>query len=423
MNRIVLIGNGFDLAHGMRTSYKDFLTNYWGNIISEIKKTITGTVFENEDIRIESSPGNRLNATTYQDLLNFLQLANVNLEFKNVFLGNISNKLNQNNWNWVDVENEYYGLLKTRYKSGRWNPNYTVEELNKDFKRIKELLADYLKIIEDNFDNQTHKVIELKRIIGDKIYEPYNFRDFSADFIDGYVDFQYKLLKKDLDALEEDFITIEDVGEDRWKLLHKIQGENVKSKIRKIITSSSSLNYFDFIPNETLFLNFNYTSTEKLYFNPKEFYNPKEKTYTKISVNHIHGTTDKYDNNPIIFGFGDEIDKDYTEIEELNDNNYLENIKSINYLETNNYRELLKFINSDRFQVIIMGHSCGISDRTLLNTLFEHNNCGSIKAYFHQKSEEEDNFSDIIRNISRNFNDKVKMRDKVVNKMYCEKLS
>ncbi|PKG44332.1 AbiH family protein, partial [Psychroflexus sp. MES1-P1E] len=24
MNRIVLIGNGFDLAHGMKTSYKDF---------------------------------------------------------------------------------------------------------------------------------------------------------------------------------------------------------------------------------------------------------------------------------------------------------------------------------------------------------------------------------------------------------------
>ena len=25
MNRIILIGNGFDLAHGLKTSYKNFL--------------------------------------------------------------------------------------------------------------------------------------------------------------------------------------------------------------------------------------------------------------------------------------------------------------------------------------------------------------------------------------------------------------
>jgi len=25
MNRIIIIGNGFDLAHGLKTSYKDFL--------------------------------------------------------------------------------------------------------------------------------------------------------------------------------------------------------------------------------------------------------------------------------------------------------------------------------------------------------------------------------------------------------------
>lgn len=29
MNRIILIGNGFDLAHGLRTSYADFINYYW----------------------------------------------------------------------------------------------------------------------------------------------------------------------------------------------------------------------------------------------------------------------------------------------------------------------------------------------------------------------------------------------------------
>ena len=29
MNRIVLIGNGFDLAHGLPTGYVDFINHYW----------------------------------------------------------------------------------------------------------------------------------------------------------------------------------------------------------------------------------------------------------------------------------------------------------------------------------------------------------------------------------------------------------
>ena len=29
MNRLVIIGNGFDLAHGLKTSYMDFINWYW----------------------------------------------------------------------------------------------------------------------------------------------------------------------------------------------------------------------------------------------------------------------------------------------------------------------------------------------------------------------------------------------------------
>ena len=29
MNRIILIGNGFDLAHGLKTNYNDFINAFW----------------------------------------------------------------------------------------------------------------------------------------------------------------------------------------------------------------------------------------------------------------------------------------------------------------------------------------------------------------------------------------------------------
>ena len=36
MNRIVLIGNGFDLAHGLKTSYMDFIDWYWEQRVDEL---------------------------------------------------------------------------------------------------------------------------------------------------------------------------------------------------------------------------------------------------------------------------------------------------------------------------------------------------------------------------------------------------
>ncbi len=32
MNRLILIGNGFDLAHGLKTSYSDFILWYFGEV-------------------------------------------------------------------------------------------------------------------------------------------------------------------------------------------------------------------------------------------------------------------------------------------------------------------------------------------------------------------------------------------------------
>ena len=125
----------------------------------------------------------------------------------------------------------------------------------------------------------------------------------------------------------------------------------------------------------------------------------------------------------MIFGYGDELDEKYNLIEQLNDNEYLRNIKSIKYLQSRNYQELLAFINSDAYQIFIMGHSCGISDRTLLNKLFEHHNCNSIKPFYYAKDDGTDNYTDITINISRNFKDKSLFRERVVNKLDCEPLT
>ena len=164
----------------------------------------------------------------------------------------------------------------------------------------------------------------------------------------------------------------------------------------------------------TLFLNFNYTGTARLYNG--RILNP-ETGYARII--HIHGELPMFDWNQepgICFGFGDEMDEDYSLIENLDNNVFLENFKSFFYFQNLAYKNLMDYIDSEKYQVFIMGHSCGLSDRTLLNTIFEHENCRSIKIYYHQRKDGSDNYHEITQNISRHFNDKKLMREILVNK-------
>ncbi|WP_128330859.1 AbiH family protein [Apibacter sp. HY039] len=350
MNRIILIGNGFDLAHGMKTSYGNFMDWFWNIKLSGIVYEGPNSQYEDEDIKITQIPLNWNPNSKFDNPISTLSTNFPSLEYKNRFLKHITEK--QYIQNWVDIENEYYKLLKDIMSEKE--KYYSISELNSDFEKIKNELEKYLNEEQNKFERTRHE--QLINCIKQKIYSDFKTNDFIEN-----IEFQ-------------------------------------KSKCN---------------PDNIIFLNFNYTCTEIFYQN-QDF---------NHDIIHIHGSLSPNDKNHIIFGFGDELDEEYKKIENLNNNEYLENIKSIKYLETDNYKRLLEFVNSDEYQIFIFGHSCGNSDRTLLNTLFEHENCVSIKPFYHLKENGTDNYSDIVRNISRNFNNKAIMRDKVVNKTFCEPLA
>ncbi|WP_298426909.1 AbiH family protein [uncultured Kordia sp.] len=419
MNRIILIGNGFDLAHGMKTSYNDFLKYFWKKTITEVHKFEGKEIFENEDIIVRNVPLQWLPGYEYSNLKKTLKAAKSKIEFKNIFLEKISEKAYIQNW--VDIENEYYELLKQSFDK-RLSSSYYIQQLNSDFERVKDLLEEYLLKIELEFDKSEHANFSRTRHrIQQRIYSSFKLKDFSENSQNIKIDAEYADFLKDAVPFGKGDIDRDDLSEKRLALIQTIGADADKEKFKKLILSQDADKFFDLIPNHTLFLNFNYTFTELHYEFP--FHKSEWKNGKIAEFIHIHGSNRKEDNNPIIFGFGDELDEDYKRIEKLNDNDYLENIKSIRYLDTDNYKRLLEFVNSGKYQIMIMGHSCGTSDRTLLNTVFENENCASIKTYYHNKGDSKDNFSDIIKNISRNFNDKALMRDKVVNKTYCEPLN
>lgn len=418
MNRIILIGNGFDLAYSLGTSYINFIDDYWLNIIEELKKKTIGSNFENDEIIIKRyPPENFILGKTFNSLEESLERFGYKVEFKNLFLEKITKKSSLNSW--VDIENEYYILLKKSYQDH--NSKLNITKLNFDFNQIKKLLKDYLIKIEHRFfeEKDDREFFRTKDDISNKIYSTFNYRDFSEESLNNRTKIEFESLEDSITSVQSHISNLHQLDEYRKRIIQQIDKKNPKQEIKELLLSNYSSDFFDLRPNEILFLNFNYTSIESIYSSGKRI--PFQSDTKQISTNtiHIHGSLDDTELNSFIFGFGDEIDKDYESIEELNNNEYLENIKSIKYLESNSYKKLLEFINGEEYQIFIFGHSCGISDRTLLNTLFENDNCSSIKLFYHDKKDGTDNFSDIIRNISRNFNSKVMMRDKVVNKTYC----
>lgn len=406
MNRIVLIGNGFDLAHGLKTKYEHFIDWYWKDwgkrLLYSLNKTETDGLCSfklKESVKLANwayvwefhyQRRYPLMPWDLNDVINRAKEDNDLCDYWiSPFLQQICKSIETKKW--VDIENEYYDLLaKCALKK---LAETTVEELNQHLRTLQDKLVQYLSLV-----NQTNT--EIHESIWNKIYSPINPNDISIE--------KFSQLKEYIDWC---------VKQDNTYWVSKMQRyeEGFDSDYVNSYKEHYNENYYlDYprpfmLPDYIMILSFNYTKTAHLYHNQNFF------------LNYIHGELDNPQN--IIFGYGDEMDKDYQSLKNLNDNGCLRNLKTIKYLETDNYRNALAFMNSAPFQVYIMGHSCGNSDRTLLNTLFEHKNCISIKPYYYIKEDGSDNYLDIIQNISRNFTDMKLMRDRVVNKTYCEPLT
>lgn len=421
MNRIIIIGNGFDRAHNLRTGYKEFIDDYWSGFINKITESIFSynksfydfKPFKDEHVCMEIiKPESRIGTNpilfykkpeSYEELTRIINEYNQNnssnrfqLRFENKFLGHISEQCSLKNW--LDIENEYYEMLKKILTDEAPSKrNEKVKKLNDEWDAVKMLLEKHLIKVTKKENIEKHQSIQ------EAFSSPVELDDIATckqrEFIDSVI-------------FEIDLAGHIDIYEDYKNKENDYYSNNTEDQIRRCFIEKNMKDEFfkkEYCKPNTLLLNFNYTKTaENLYI--KEGMN--------FEIINIHGELDNED-NPIIFGYGDELDEYYQKIEKTQDNDFLENIKSIKYHQTCNYRDLLKFIESGIYQVFVMGHSCGNSDRTLLNTLFEHKNCASIKVFYRQFEDGTDDYSNLIRNISRNFNDKPKMRDIVVNRKNC----
>jgi len=344
MNKLIIIGNGFDLAHGLNTRYIDFVNWYLRNAVDEyyLNGKYIDSLIELSGLDIKIEKPRIKDARDFEKFTK--RLTSFAFSNKSDFLRGLIDKSNLDNW--VDIESEYYSKLVRFYKDNEINDSKywetiknSVRALNTQFDFITEILIRYLKQIEFSISIKNERIAEI-------------LVNISTDFF-----------TSDLDNTSE---------------------------------------------NKLLILNFNYTSVLNLY--SEELYQSDS-----FDIINIHGSIDDV-NNPIIFGYGDEMDPFYEKIENLNSNEFLRHIKSFGYFKTSNYRNFLRFVEDNEYEVYIMGHSCGISDRILLNSIFENEKCKGIQIFYHKKSETENDYFEKTQEISRHFRpqNKDSMRRKIV---------
>ena len=355
MNRLILIGNGFDLAHGLKTKYENFIDWYWVNRMKSLEHeqtfvskdalcTLTNAL--NHPWSESYSHDRFLHKTESTKIIKHLQSKPYyyRLEMSwllSVICEHIETK------GWVDIENDYYSCLIYYISNHKELGIKPIYSLNEDFAYLRELMIEYL-----NIENQKQT--------------------------------------RYFDSISE-------------KILGPIKRCEMAFYAEKLIPEEAK-------PEHIMLLNFNYTKTPLQYI----------ENQPNVTMKYIHGKLE--DPHSVIFGYGDETDKEYEKLRLLDDNECMHYIKQMHYGENDNYKDLMRFISLAPFQICIMGHSCGKSDRTLLNILFEHKNCLSIKPYYYNH-EGKDDYNKLYHSISNCCTNQQEKRNKVVSKTNTESLT
>jgi hypothetical protein len=149
-NKLVLIGNGFDLAHGLKTSYKNFLDWYMCEALQQFcdNKIYKDFLIEITNTYTSMFSLSKQKPKTFEEVLNFIKSSTYqSIKYQSNFFERLLDSFKENNW--VDIERDYFRLLKTYFSNTGFSQNEKKElvcNLNKEFDFLITKLSEYIKI-------------------------------------------------------------------------------------------------------------------------------------------------------------------------------------------------------------------------------------------------------------------------------------
>lgn len=327
MKKIILIGNGFDLAHDMKTKHSqvfDFIKEeiiyhkYNAKPLQSYSEYIMMEDFgiSNSEIIMKWYRNDKVDKyleLEYDYNSREMVLRRAGLSKLNYvsFYANLFNAPSKENWE--SIETTYYEALSNDAISSI----ASINNVNDELEHYKGVLKHYLKLQEDEIDAKNPPK--------------------QSNMID----------------------------------LFKVK-------------SSDLMNYKNEVYSSIALISFNYTS--KILTHKINDYN----TFITVKIDspiHIHNTIE---DEEIVFGYGNDTHDNYRRLlNHANKNECLKNFKTFNYLNNTKLHQIYHELSLDNTTDLqIIGLSCSHTDKTLLKELFTHRSVRYIQVCYHESREE-----------------------------------
>lgn len=379
---ILVIGNGFDLAHGLPTKYGDFLE--WVKVIKQLEKIKCGETLKNvdwgnvnsqiENLIIERNIYGNIGFFSYNQMCNELLNDNVWIEY---FLQcNMYQKEN-----WIDFESEISRVIHSiddDMKEKAIDENDVIRKLPVPFMSEK-FLNDFV-LLEQARDMCTSEEIRKMEEEGTK----WNVGKIS-DYLRKYEENHPFDNLKDEITYKQLIVRLE-VDLDKLIRALEIYLAEYVNEIKDTVECKAIQGI-----NPDCVLSFNYSDTyERLYGSTQ-----------KIEYNYIHGKADKsntVESNNMVLGIDEYLEKERRnkEISFITFKKYYQRIykgtgceyrdwiyeiresaKSIELKLRNEYPvqiPFIKFTNAAQHNLYIFGHSLDVTDQDILRELILNDN-------------------------------------------------
>ena len=384
MKKILMIGNGFDKANGLPTTYKEFLEFCEKAEIIYTEENLDSFNNEYKTKYLDPWDGN----DCLKDLLNeaFISKSYVgsNITTKSASLNELFYCINRNIWynyfknislnghNWIDFETEITRVIKE------------FDDLKK--KKIRsETIGRDIKILEYYTDFEPKDFVNIWMLTSNQSEIPREKRtnrsakDITKDEIECFVNILYKHLNQITRALE-------------------IYLSSFVSQIKPMIAQDISDQKFDYI------LSFNYTNTFEKHY--------KKSMSKDAQICYIHGKADSaasVDTCNLVLGIDEYLRKHekntnldfltfkkfYQRIIKQTDNSY-----SV-WLDSIHERNKIGTSFAEDFELYIFGHSLDVTDKDILKDFILNDNVQTKIYYYQKKENDKSNFSSKISNLIR----------------------
>lgn len=361
---ILVLGNGFDLNHGLPTRYTDFLTliKFWGDFkVSYENSKKSKKEYECIDVN------DRLNEEEVKKLGEFSNIYNEenikkldNLISRNSFISYFTGNEDYDKDGWIDFENEIANLI-----------NLLIEMFSKDERKIGKwyISEDFEKIDNIKKDSKLNSYLcILKNLYIDIVDRKTTISEYSKENVEIH-------MRAELD----DFIECLNIY-----FMEFIRNIKIKKYPEQLYSYSIKIDKI---------INFNYTDTYNKVLKVSD-----DDSY--ISNHFIHGATEdinkakknESEKNNMVLGINNERDGlDFVYFKK-----YFQRIQKRTGIE---YKKLIdsKSYKDSKREVYIMGHSLDLNDKDIISELILSDAILKTTIYYRNQKEYEEKIINLIK--------------------------